>query len=425
MCRNGTAPNDTVRARACRVSGIVPNRADDSLDERNRVPLPLAPSPASPALPDDGDWAFVRPCDFTGRFARRAHGAGRRPIVLRRRWSVGVAALAAVALPALAAPESWGSFAIADAGNAGSATLPMPFEQAGASFPGSAFYYLDAASVPLQVGEGIHSDADDKASGPLPMARPMIVDNSGVDRTRALQCMTAAIYYEAASEPDAGQRAVAQVVLNRVAHPAYPKSVCGVVYQGSEKPTGCQFSFACDGALARRPNRMFWERAENVARQALGGYVYTPVGLATHYHTVQVNPYWAPSLQYLGTIGAHRFYTFRGAAGSPATFRFAYLGGEPMAAPHPRDDTRDAAAAAAVADPLAVQRAFANAAAATADGPVPVTPAAATSAPAPVYARDVQQRGGDALYTAQNLPGTQGVKPEYANSGRWIATPSQ
>lgn len=336
-----------------------------------------------------------------------------------------MAALAAVALPALAAPETWGSFAIADAGNAGNATLPMPFEQAGASFPGSAFYYLDAASVPLQIGEGIHSDADDKVSGPLPMARPMIVDNSGVDRTRALQCMTAAIYYEAASEPDAGQRAVAQVVLNRVAHPAYPKSVCGVVYQGSEKPTGCQFSFACDGALARRPNRMFWERAENVARQALSGYVYTPVGLATHYHTVQVNPYWAPSLQYLGTIGAHRFYAFRGAAGNPATFRFAYLGGEPMAAPHPRDDTRDAAAAAAVADPLAIQRAFANAAPATANAPVPVTSAAATSAPAPVYARDVQQRGGDALYTAQNLPGTQGVKAEYANSGRWIAPPSQ
>jgi spore germination cell wall hydrolase CwlJ-like protein len=80
-------------------------------------------------------------------------------------------------------------------------------------------------------------------------------------------CLTAAIYYEAASEPDDGQRAVAQVVLNRVAHPAYPKTVCGVVYQGSERGTGCQFTFTCDGALARKPSRYFWDRAAWRARR--------------------------------------------------------------------------------------------------------------------------------------------------------------
>ncbi|MFD1958893.1 cell wall hydrolase [Novosphingobium panipatense] len=85
-------------------------------------------------------------------------------------------------------------------------------------------------------------------------------------------------------------------MLNRVAHPAYPGTVCGVVYQGSERSTGCQFSFTCDGSLARRPQPMFWERARAVARAALAGYVYAPAGLATHYHTVQVRPYWAPSL---------------------------------------------------------------------------------------------------------------------------------
>ncbi|MEE4450680.1 cell wall hydrolase [Novosphingobium resinovorum] len=384
--------------------------------------LSTAGTDAVPALSADSEAAapFERPRDFVARYPRRARGIGHRPIVLRRRWTLGVTALAAVALPAFAAPEGWDSFAIADAAPQDSAPLAMPFEQAGASFPGSAFYYLDAEQRPLQVGEGIHSDAEDgKASGPLPMARPMFVDNSGVDRTRALQCMTAAIYYEAASEPDAGQRAVAQVVLNRVAHPAYPKTVCGVVYQGSEKPTGCQFSFTCDGALARRPQRMFWDRAENVARAALAGYVYAPVGLATHYHTVQVSPYWAPSLQYLSTIGAHRFYAFRGAAGSPATFRFAYLGGEPLAAPHRRDDTIDAAAAAAVLDPLAVQRAFATAQPAK----VEAAPQAAPTV-APTYSSDVQQRGGEALYKAQNLPASQGIKAEYANSGRWIANPA-
>ncbi|MFD2135651.1 cell wall hydrolase [Novosphingobium resinovorum] len=175
---------------------------------------------------------FERPRDFVGRYPRRARSIGHRPVVLRRRWTFAVTALAAVALPAFAAPEGWDSFAIADAAPQGAEALPMPFEQAGASFPGSAFYYLEAEKAPLQVGEGIRSDADDSVSGPLATARPIYIDNSGVDRTRALQCMTAAIYYEAASEPDAGQRAVAQVVLNRMAHPAYPKTVCGVVYEG-------------------------------------------------------------------------------------------------------------------------------------------------------------------------------------------------
>ncbi|WP_429277217.1 cell wall hydrolase [Novosphingobium gossypii] len=386
--------------------------------EQDAAPAPAVDSGIDQRFPATAQ----RPRDFSARYPRKAPGIGHRPIVLRRRWTLAVTALAAVALPAFAAPEGWGSFAIADATPQDSDALPMPFEQTGASFPGSAFYYLETEKHPLQVGEGIRSDADDRVSGPLSVARPLYIDNSGVDRTRALQCMTAAIYYEAASESDAGQRAVAQVVLNRVAHPAYPNTVCGVVYQGSERSTGCQFSFTCDGSLARRPQRMFWERAENVARAALAGYVYAPVGLATHYHTVQVSPYWAPSLQYLSTIGAHRFYAFRGAAGSPATFRFAYLGGEPMAAPHRRDDTVDAAAAAAVLDPLAVQRAFAATQPST---PMPTSPdpvaAMTPSATAPTYSAEVQQRGGDTLYRARNLPASQGIRAEYANSGRWLA----
>jgi len=72
-----------------------------------------------------------------------------------------------------------------------------------------------------------------------------------VDRLRSIDCLADAIYYEAGNEPVEGQRAVAQVVLNRVRHPAYPNSVCGVVYQGAARRTGCQFSFVCDGSLAR------------------------------------------------------------------------------------------------------------------------------------------------------------------------------
>jgi hypothetical protein len=372
-------------------------------------------TPALPLL------AETRPRDFTARLARkdmrgvspRKRHHGRRAAVL----------LAAIAVPAVAAPSEW-SFDIGNAGQAEVAVQPMPFEQPGKSFPGSAFYYLDNQVRPLQLGEGIHSDVEDAPTGlgTGPIARAMRVDHSGVDRSRAVQCLTAAIYYEAASEPDAGQRAVAQVVLNRVAHPSYPNTVCGVVYQGSERSTGCQFSFTCDGSLARVPSRLFWERAANVARDALSGYVYTPVGLATHYHTDAIYPYWAPSLNFLGTIGAHRFYTFRGPAGRSAAFRFAYLGGEPMAAPHARDPRADSRPDPV--DPLAIERAYAAglkaAVVPSADGGfVP-----AHVAPVPTYSDEQLKRGGDTLYRSQNLPQATGIRPEYQNSGQWIEQPT-
>ena len=112
-------------------------------------------------------------------------------------------------------------------------------------------------------------------------ARGFVSRGTGIDKARALDCLAKAVYYEAASESEGGQRAVAQVVLNRVAHPAYPKTVCGVVYQGSQRRTGCQFSFTCDGSLARKPSATYWARALAVSRRALSGQVYAPVGLAT------------------------------------------------------------------------------------------------------------------------------------------------
>ena len=95
-----------------------------------------------------------------------------------------------------------------------------------------------------------------------PAARPFsLAGASAADQLRSLDCLTAAIYYEAAREPLNGQRAVAQVVLNRVRHPAYPKTVCGVVFEGARRSTGCQFSFSCDGSLRRAPMADYWERA--------------------------------------------------------------------------------------------------------------------------------------------------------------------
>ena len=350
---------------------------------------------------------------------RRRH-RGRRMLVLG----------AAFAVPALAAPGSWTGLSIGDAGTAGAQVDPLPFERPGDSFPGSAFYYLtqDEALPPLVE---MQRDADggalflDQRIGPI--ARAMRIDNSGVDRSRAIECLTAAVYYEARSESDQGQRAVAQVVLNRVAHPSYPSTVCGVVYQGSERSTGCQFSFTCDGSLAKAPNRMFWLRAENVARAALSGYVERSVGLATHYHTIAINPYWAPSLRHIITVGAHRFYRFGGAAGEANAFRFAYRGGEPVAAPHAHNAAADRVPDLAL-DPLALQRAY-EAGLKTAVTPgrpaAPAAGAAAAPAPAPVYAAEVQQRGGEALYRADRLPQDSGVRPEFQHSGRWIMPPAR
>ena len=162
---------------------------------------------------------------------------------------------------------------------------------------------------------------------PLP-ARPFLLKASAGDRALAEECLTQAIYYEAAVEPVEGMQAVAQTVLNRLRHPGYPKSVCGVVYEGSQRTTGCQFSFTCDGALARVPNPVLWERARGVAQRALNGFVLKTVGTATHYHADYVAPYWAPTLYKITQIGRHIFYRWTGPSGLPRAFSGRYAGGE-------------------------------------------------------------------------------------------------
>jgi hypothetical protein len=142
----------------------------------------------------------------------------------------------------------------------------------------------------------------------------------------ALDCLTAAVYYESAGEGDHGQRAVAQVVLNRVRHPAFPARVCDVVYQGSERQTGCQFTFTCDGSLARQPSRAGWDRARTIAAAALAGSVEASVGMATHYHANWVVPYWAPRLDKVAAIGAHIFYRWSGLWGRRQAFTQRYAG---------------------------------------------------------------------------------------------------
>jgi spore germination cell wall hydrolase CwlJ-like protein len=165
-------------------------------------------------------------------------------------------------------------------------------------------------------------------AGPIRPMRPFVLPAAGIDRARAVECLADAIYYEAAREPRAGQEAVAQVVLNRVRHPAYPKTVCGVVFQGSARATGCQFTFTCDGAMRWAPEPALWRRAEAVARRAVSGYVDKQVGSATHYHAVYVVPTWAPSLAKMTQVGQHIFYRWEGAWGEPPAFTGRYAGGE-------------------------------------------------------------------------------------------------
>jgi len=149
------------------------------------------------------------------------------------------------------------------------------------------------------------------------------------DYQNALNCLAMAVYYEAATESREGQRAVAQVVLNRVRHPAFPNTVCGVVFQGSQRRTGCQFTFTCDGSRMRMPSVSGWARAREVAAGALAGDVYEEVGLATHYHANYVLPYWASSLIKSAQVGTHIFYRWSGTAGTRSAFQQSWAGTEP------------------------------------------------------------------------------------------------
>lgn len=167
-------------------------------------------------------------------------------------------------------------------------------------------------------------------SGLLRPARPFVFNTaSAEDRRRALRCLTQGIYYEAALEPTEGQEAVAQVILNRVRDLNYPNTICGVVFEGADRSTGCQFSFTCMGALAQAPVGWAWMRSQTVAERMLAGHVATRVGTATHYHADYVHPWWATTLNKLTQIGAHIFYRWKGNSGETAAFRQAYSGREP------------------------------------------------------------------------------------------------
>ncbi|CAN5344561.1 hypothetical protein BH10PSE15_BH10PSE15_00850 [soil metagenome] len=168
------------------------------------------------------------------------------------------------------------------------------------------------------------------SGGPNPAARPFHLLGTPEQQARATDCMAAAMLYEAGDDKE-GQRAVGQVIINRVRHPAFPKTICGVVFQGAERTTGCQFTFTCDGALIRhgwRPEQ--WMRARTHAAASLGGQVYGAVGYSTHYHTDWVVPYWQSSLDKVAAVHTHLFFRWTGWWGTPPAFNRTVSSDEPF-----------------------------------------------------------------------------------------------
>lgn len=123
------------------------------------------------------------------------------------------------------------------------------------------------------------------------------------------RCLAIGIYFEARGEPKKGQQAVAQVILNRVRNPAYPNTICGVVYQNKHMRNACQFSFTCDGIRDKVRSRRHWSLAKKYANGAIDGrYWLKSVGSSTHYHADYVWPRWRKKMKRLTKIGRHIFY---------------------------------------------------------------------------------------------------------------------
>jgi len=238
-------------------------------------------------------------------------------------WSIALWALILAGIPALTA---YLSVPLASPDKHGTISTPIT----GAEQPPTPLPPVEPVQV-MQVAPATArtiNAAVPFSADPNPAARPFNFPGAGDMRARAIDCLASAQLYEAGDDP-VGQRAVAQVVLNRLRHPAFPKSVCGVVFQGSERTTGCQFTFTCDGALARMPSAAQWERARMLATKMLSGTTDAQVGYATHYHTDWVVPYWSQSLDKITAVGTHLFFRWKGWWGTPPAFRRSEESTEP------------------------------------------------------------------------------------------------
>jgi len=171
----------------------------------------------------------------------------------------------------------------------------------------------EEAPVPLTMSKQLAYAREDLPATTFDGALNPAVNKKGEKVSdKELWCMATAIYFEARSESYRGQVAVGQVVMNRVAHRLYPKTICGVVFQNQNKRNACQFSFACDGIPERVTEQKAWAQAMAIAKGVIAGTEYLPeVGYATHYHATYVRPHWAPRMKKVTKIGMHVFYQFK------------------------------------------------------------------------------------------------------------------
>lgn len=216
---------------------------------------------------------------------------------------------------------------------------PAPFAS-GERWVGYRVPPLSDPGAPISLESSVDAHAREEAlalndqvpfvATPFRIAPSFAFTGDATARARATDCLAAASYYEAGND-ERGQRAVIQVVLNRVRSPAYPGSVCGVVFQGAERTTGCQFTFTCDGAMARRrPSPESWSTAQRLASASLNGYSDATVGHATHFHTDWVHPRWSHTLDKVAAVRTHLF--FQAQAERPGNFSAPYSGTEPRIA---------------------------------------------------------------------------------------------
>ncbi len=178
---------------------------------------------------------------------------------------------------------------------------------------------LAAKLAELQLNEGLNGHMRDEAlTTSLISYTPEDLDTA-VSGAKERRCLAEAVYYEARSETRSGQKAVAEVIMNRVASKHFPDSVCGVVYEGSKRRTGCQFSFTCDGSMDKTPKGKAWKRSQDIATLVLTGGVKPFTNRATHYHTTSVTPVWSNNLRMTKQVGSHVFYRFAPRDYTPST----------------------------------------------------------------------------------------------------------
>jgi hypothetical protein len=199
----------------------------------------------------------------------------------------------------------------------GPATAALDFDD-GATPPAPLEFALNSSSPTSSDGVVVTVEADGSGLTTVPQlsaadGKPnyaALIDPK--DNARQMRCLAEAIYFESRSEPEEGQAAVAQVVLNRVRSGIYPATVCGVVYQDRNRPFACQFTFACEGKSLRIEEPAPWAVATRIAEAVVSGANYNPrVGEAVNYHANYVAPFWVGYLKRVDRIGAHIFYAMR------------------------------------------------------------------------------------------------------------------